>query len=364
MTGDIKEKSNLDLYKNYFSNIKIEDGRVKVYSDLEKEYDALRHGIAIRDISASSMLRLTGTDVLDYLHRVSTNSVKDLETLNFAETLFTNEKGRLINKTVLLNLENYKLLIGSEAEKEALWYWIEKYIIMEDIKTQDAGSDYNLFEILGPQKESYMTLLCGSNCEEASGSIIMPRVVEDFEFYLLKINDVNGIEKYWILVKNFHTEKFLKYLSSHESVFDVKMVGEEAYEIFRVENGIPKAPNEINDSFNPYEVNLIDKVSFTKGCYIGQEVIARLDTYEKVQKYLTGVVFENDEEIKTPTDLFSKDGADAGKITSSVLSKIIKKKIGLAVVKKQYLEEGTKLTAKTLDGNKLNVKIVKLPVRR
>ncbi len=364
MTGVTNEKSILDLYKGYFPNIQIELDEVKVYSDLDKEYDALRYGIAIRDISANSMLRLTGGDAADYLHRISTNSVKDLEPLHFKETLFTNEKGRLIDETVLLDLENYKLLIGSDAEKEALWYWIEKYIIMEDIKTQDAGSDYNLFEISGSQKDSYMTLLCGNECERAKENNILTGSIEDFEFYMMKLNDPIGLEKYWILIRNFNTEKFLKYLSSHESAFDVKMVGTKAYEIFRVEKGIPKAPNEINDSFNPYEVNLIDKVSFTKGCYIGQEVIARLDTYEKVQKHLTGVIIETDEEISLPVKLFSEDGTEAGKITSSVLSKVLKKQLGLAVIRKQFLDEGTKLTAESVIGNKFDVKVVKIPVGR
>ena len=364
MTGVINDKSILDLYKKYFPNIKIESDKVKIYSDLDKEYDALRYGIAIRDISDRSMLRLTGGDTVDYLHRISTNSVKDLSELNFVETLFTNEKGRLIDKTVLLNLEDHKLLIGSEAEKEALWYWIEKYIIMEDIKTQDAGSDFNLFEILGPQKDSYMTLLCGNECEQVTEKNILTRNIEDFEFYLMKLNEVNGIEKYWVLISTNNTEKFLKYLSSHESVFDVKMVGSEAWEIFRVEKGIPEAPNEINDFFNPYEINLIDKVSFTKGCYIGQEVIARLDTYEKVQKYLTGIIIETGEEIDFPAKLLSEDGTEAGKITSSVLSKVLKKRLGLAVVRKQYLNEGTNLTAESVIGNKFNVKVVKIPVGR
>lgn len=365
MTGDTKIKTRFDLYKSYFPNIKIDTEEVEVYSDIDKEYEALRYGVAIRDISSSSMLILTGNDVLDYLHRISTNSTKDLEMLKYVKTLFTSEKGRVIDDTVLLHLENFKLLIGSPEVKEKLWYWLDKYIIMEDIKTRDSGDDYNLFEILGPQKDSYMTLLCGNDCEEVKENFIFPRDIEGIDLYLLKLKESAGIEKYWILVRSNDTETFLRYLAEHESAFDVKMVGKEAYNIFRNEIGIPKAPNEINDSYNPYEVNLIDNVNFTKGCYIGQEVIARLNTYDKVQKELTGVLLEDDfEETDLPLDLVSRENKDAGKLTSKSYSKILKKNMGLAVIRKEYLNPGTELFAAAPDGNKLRLKVVKIPVRR
>ncbi len=60
---------------------------------------------------------------------------------------------------------------------------------------------------------------------------------------------------------------------------------------YKIENGIPSDPNELNDLYNPHEAKLIDLVDFKKGCYIGQEVIARLDTYDKVQKHLVGLCF-------------------------------------------------------------------------
>ena len=80
---------------------------------------------------------------------------------------------------------------------------------------------------------------------------------------------------------------------SHESEkHDIPRIGRAAYDAFRISRGIPAFGAEISNAFNPYEAGLAHAISFTKGCYIGQEVIARLDTYEKVQRELVGLMFE------------------------------------------------------------------------
>ena len=81
-----------------------------------------------------------------------------------------------------------------------------------------------------------------------------------------------------------------------------------AYEIFRIKNGIPKFPNELNDEFNPHEVNLSCDVSPDKGCYIGQEVIARLQTYDKVQKKMKGLLIPSDMLPERDTEIINKEG--------------------------------------------------------
>jgi folate-binding protein YgfZ len=96
------------------------------------------------------------------------------------------------------------------------------------------------------------------------------------------------------------------------------MVGEKAFDYYRVINKVPKKPNEINDNFNPHEAGLIHEVSFTKGCYIGQEVIARLHTYDKVQKNIKKVRIENIEETATPVELFNEEKALVGILTTLV----------------------------------------------
>jgi folate-binding protein YgfZ len=99
-------------------------------------------------------------------------------------------------------------------------------------------------------------------------------------------------------------------------------------------NGIPREGCELIDSFNPYETNLRHAISFTKGCYIGQEVIARLDTYQKVQRRLVGLSFEQ-KPLKGDTPLpMSMDSEEIGVLTSASQYPLGGRFVGLGVVKK------------------------------
>ena len=124
------------------------------------------------------------------------------------------------------------------------------------------------------------------------------------------------------------------------------------------------APNELNGSFNPHEVNLLSIVDFKKGCYIGQEVIARLNTYDKVQKRLTGIKFIDEPEYNGQLLLFDKENKDAGQVTSVTFSKELNKWVGLAFVRRAYLEEGTILTAKSEKDKPVRIQVESLPFKK
>ena len=149
----------------------------------------------------------------------------------------------------------------------------------------------------------------------------------------------------------------------NKSVFDVALIGEEAHEIYRVENGIPSYPNEINFNSNPYETNLINYVNFSKGCYIGQEVIARLDTYDKIQRSMTGIILDDEIETKGTVTLFDEDKNDVGIVTSMVKSELLKKTIGLGLIRKKAVVENGKIFAGSNNG-KINVTLSELPFKR
>ncbi len=101
-----------------------------------------------------------------------------------------------------------------------------------------------------------------------------------------------GKKKFLDISGSCSCTEVVKFMVENKGPFDFNLIGEKAYEVYRIEQGIPVAPNELNDNYNPHESKLLNAVSFRKGCYIGQEVIARLETYEKVQKYLVGVEFD------------------------------------------------------------------------
>ena len=187
--------------------------------------------------------------------------------------------------------------------------------------------------------------------------------MDDVNFYLTKQLDLGGITKYSFIVYKEDALKLITSIHTNRSIFDIRFVGENAYNTFRIESGIPGYPNEINDSFNPHELNLMDEVNSSKGCYIGQEVIARLDTYDKVQRKLMAVAFNENGKIELPGTLINSKENEAGEITSITHSKILDKNIGLALVRNEYTKEGTILSI--VDKNSPSqVSVISLPIMK
>jgi folate-binding protein YgfZ len=118
-------------------------------------------------------------------------------------------------------------------------------------------------------------------------------------------------------------------------------VGFDAYDTFRIVQGIPAGGRELSETLHPLEVNLREDISFTKGCYIGQEVVARMDTYRKIRRRLAGILLDEHPGV-LPRPLFTAD-AEIGILTSAARVHIQGKIPGLAVVQTP-IPEGQKVS--------------------
>ncbi|MCB0753295.1 MAG: hypothetical protein KDC52_17625, partial [Ignavibacteriae bacterium] len=154
-------------FKNKFENITFsEDGTVKIYSTVDQENNSVQYGVGIYNRSESAVIKLSGKDVLNFLQRITTNDVSKLEPFHYVTTLFTNEKGRLIDRTALIKFEDDYFLVGSKFNDAVLARWIDKYVITEDVKIENYTNKFLILDIIGPQAESYLTLICGKDVDE------------------------------------------------------------------------------------------------------------------------------------------------------------------------------------------------------
>jgi len=313
------------------------------YFSTEEEYKLLVQGVGCR-LLPSALLELYGKDTLDFLHRITTNDLKALGKNQFRKTIFTNEKGRILDSVSVLNFGEKQLIIGNSGAKQKLLLWIQRYVIMDDVKVINGNDKFSILEIIGPQAKSFMTLLCGDQCKELQKDEIRMVLLDELSFYVFPNSAYSEHESYFIVINQANAVTLLQYAQENKGIFDFGFVGEDAYEIYRIEHNIPGA-KELNDQFNPHEAKLLDEVSFTKGCYIGQEVIARLAAYDKVQKYLCGFVFSDAAAADTEFLIFDNQQNEIGVITSSVLSIANQKRIGLGYLKKDFIIENQILKA-------------------
>jgi tRNA-modifying protein YgfZ len=330
----------------------------------ESELNSLYTGVGMRDISNSGLIELRGNDTLDFLNRISTNAVKNIVKEEIVKTIFTTEKGRLIDTALVINLDEYKLLVSSQEHQEKMFIWLQKYVISDDVKLSNINGKYTLLEVLGPQADSFMTLINGNIVNNIQPNTIKIINTEGIIFFLMKHFDQNGQLIYWVLADPIYAQKLIRYMVENKGPFNFNLIGEETYNHYRVENGFPIAPNEINDLHHPNEVGLMQFISTTKGCFIGQEVIARLDTYDKVQNNLCGFIFSEAIDEGGKFNLFDESNVEVGYTTSIIYSYRFKKCIGLGFVKSKYSAEGTVLTAKNSGKQPIKVIVKKLPFKK
>ena len=325
------------LLGKYPSAVKEHD-KFKSYTMPLEEFSSLKHGAGLRICFNSVIIRMHGKDVPDFVHRVSTNSIIGLPPNSVRNTLFLNEKGRFIDRALFISLDNEYFLIGSDDHEKRLLSWINKFIIMEDIKTSDISSEYFLLELIGAQAESFLMLIIGKEISTISGEFIRKFYVDGFDFLLFPYQMTNSLKSYRILIGRDKAEGFIDYLFQLSGIFDLLLAGEDAFESYRIKYGIPSFPNEINDSTNPHEVNLLHEVNFKKGCYIGQEVIARLDTYDKVRRNMYPVVFHGETGRLSDRTIYGSLLTPSGLLTSISPLKLNGELNGIALINRKSIE--------------------------
>ncbi|MHC1737757.1 MAG: folate-binding protein YgfZ [Ignavibacteriaceae bacterium] len=305
---------------------------------------ALEEGVVAACADDSSFLKLTGKDVPDYINRISTNQVKNLLPLSCRRTIFTNEKGRIIDLTRYMNFGEFQLLAGTKENGDKLKRWIERYLLSDDVNVTDVTGDYGVIKLTGRCVDRYVYAKFGEDTSELGLNNIRPVKFEGKSFSIIRPERGTGYPELLIMGNPEDIGILFNQLQlPGDEELPVKISPSE-YEALLVELGVP-GKNELRDLFNPHELNLLNAVDFKKGCYIGQEVIARLDTYNKVQKYLCRFEICGDEVVGKDYLIYDHN-EEIGRVTSVTRSVISGKPIALGVLKKGYPVKGNKVAAR------------------
>ncbi len=272
--------------------------------DAVLEYRAFVDGAGVYEDVGRGLVRAAGADVLDLVNRLSTNRVDHLGVGEGAPTIFTNEKGRIIDLVYVLHLGEFVLLVTGAGAQERVMEWVDRYTFMEDSTLEDVSESMSPVTVAGQRASDVLESATGA---EVGGLEAWQSA--RFEGGWVVRMDVGETPGFQVLVEDGGKEALLeKLLASGATLVDV-----EAWEAFRVGAGAPAYGKELGEGRNPLEAGLIGAIDFTKGCYIGQEVIARLDTYEKVQRALVSLRVEGRWE---EGDGLMIEGRRVGEITS------------------------------------------------
>lgn len=310
------------------------------YGSPEDEARAIFTTGTIRERSARARLAVLGSEGKDLVNRLCTNDVKLVNASTSIRAAMTTAKGRIFDHVQIFEWGDEVGLLGSDGLGAALKEWFEKYIVMEDCTVEDRSDQVSSLLVIGEAGRQVVTKVMGAS--PAPGQATLPVTGAEFEgqpVHLLSTCCAGGSGVEVLAPVALAGELFSKLVAE-----GLQPVGELAYDQARVEAGEPALGQDIGEDCNPLEAGLKDSVSFTKGCYIGQEVVARLNSYAKVRRHLRGLRFPAGTDPAGLQEVFLEN-LRVGNVTSAVRSKRLNATVALAFLKSGYEKAGAKIEA-------------------
>jgi len=304
------------------------------FGDPAAEYAAARSGVVVIPRSHEGRVRAVGRDRLDLLHRMSTNDLTNVAVGEARSTVLTTAIGRMVDVLTVLNRGETALCLTSPGRATAVRKWLSGYIFFQDqVKFEDASNELGQMGLDGPRAVTVAGALAGG-----AESLAENRFVEREGLIVLRWPG----DRYSVIAP---AERL-------EAVWDQAVAagatpaGEEAYQMLRLAAGLPYGDHEITEEYIPLEANLWHAVSFTKGCYIGQEIIARMESRGKLARRLAGI------KLDAPVAEGSEVRVDktvAGKVTTAGTIPGIGP-VALAYLRTASAEPGTRVTVEGVSG--------------
>lgn len=313
------------------------------------EYIEVReNGAGLIEFENRGLIEVSGGEAEMFLSGLITNDVKNLQENTWLNAAFPNAQGRLLAVVRVWKTDGKFYFDTEDKTYQTVLQNLERFTFAGDFKVKDLTEEFVCISIQGKKLPDFEFKMPNEN-----------QVIEaDFEDEkLIILNDANIGEKgFYFYVSKNSAESFKNKMHK----LGVKNVSDQAFEVLRIEAGLPLYNVDMDDSTVVPEINLDNLISYNKGCYIGQEVIARIHFRGRVAKQLTGLIFENEAaKIQPDDEIKSPDGKNAGKITSVAYSPKLEKQIALAYVRHAFLEEGTELEINNFKAEVKNLPFVK-----
>jgi folate-binding protein YgfZ len=301
---------------------------VAAFTDPARELRALASGCGIFDLGWRAKIMVKGRDRVRWLNGMITNTIKDLPLNRGNYNFLLNPQGRILGDMYAYTRGEYLLLDTDRSQLETVMNTLKRFIIMDQVELSDVSESVMAIGLCGPTAEQVLAA-AGVN---AKG--LEPLEVRELDSFTL----VRGPEQkpgwYEIWAGSENTEKIWETLAKAGA----QPVGTEALELWRVMHGIPKYGQDIRERDLPQETEQGQALNFTKGCYIGQEIVERIRSRGQVHRKFTG--FEFPEALPQPGK-FEENGRVVAEITS--VAQIGAKKIGLGYVRRETGSPGAML---------------------
>jgi hypothetical protein len=307
---------------------------------------AARQGVALVDLSHWGRLVISDDDRIRFLHNQSTNNFQQLQPGQGCDTVFVTSTARTIDLVTAYVMEDAVLLLVSPNRRQQLMEWMDRYIFpMDRVELKDVSTESATFSLIGKESDALLEKL----------GIEMPIGEAYASHKQLTLGEVKvrvavgsglALPGYTLIVPASDAAKLWQTLTEAGAI----PMGDRIWEQLRIEQGRPTPDRELTEDYNPLEAGLWHTISFDKGCYIGQETIARLNTYKGVKQQLWGIRLSAPVE---PGSIVTVEGDKVGKLTS--FTETDRGLFGLAYIRTKAGGVGLKVQVGEVEGEIVDV---------
>ena len=350
---------------------------VSTFGEPQAEYGAVRKACGLIDQPQRAVIELSGKDRLTFLNNLLTNQTFDKATKTglapgagvYAYLLHA-KNGRIMLDLNVLELGERTLLECDRRLTEPLLATLERYHFAESISITNRANDFHVLALHGPTSASLLQQACDAPLQfptdqlHSTSARILGHEVTIFR------DDACGVSGFTMIVDVAHARAIWMHLLTRFSTIDeigkrpLRPIGWAAFNATRIEAGRPIFGIDFDDQILPAEtgpVQMKRAVSFTKGCYPGQEIVARMHARNQTARQIVGFRMDEDFLPIAGAQIFDEQSNVIGAVTSSTISPVLSgASIGLALVKRPHSEIGKQLHIPA-EGSIRTGKVVELP---
>jgi folate-binding protein YgfZ len=310
------------------------------FSDFGQEYRSAKDNAAIFDTNWRAIFSLTGRDRVRYLHAITSNNIKDLAEGYGVLALLLNPQGRILAELEVYALKESLLVLSHASVREPTAATLKKYILGSQVKLEDLTDQLGTIAIEGPHAPSIVAEATGLALTGFSELAVKDLAIDAVACHLIRRSHFGGMGAQ-IVAPRQHLGLLWTNLRASVHAQHGRPIGMKVLNSLRLEAGVPWFPLDFNDSMIPHEAVLENThISFSKGCYTGQEIVERVRSRGHVNRKRVSLKFSTAEPPE-PGAKVRASGAEVGYVTSVAFSPAANTAIGMGYLRREHNTTGS-----------------------
>jgi glycine cleavage system T protein len=328
------------------------------FGDPLQEQKLVRSQVGLIDLSYCGAIKIGGKEGAQFLHGLVTNDVKGLAKQKGMRAGFLTGHGKVKALCRIYGLGDEYLVITDPQTHEKIYNYVFPFSYAGDFKAEDVSDDYRLISVQGPGSLLVMKEACFEPVPSLDEHEWIDTTIAGHQVMVARASHT-GEQGFDVFVPAAGLKDVWDFILLKGQFHSIIPFGLRALETLRVEAGIPIYGLDVDETNMMLETGLSDAVSFTKGCYTGQEAVAMATYRGHVSKKLCGLIIPSDH-IPSLGDKVSRDGKEIGYVTSSIKSETLQSVIAMAYIKYGHFEPSTAVEI-NVENETVAASVVELP---